>query len=164
MPSSMYQEIGSQIVPSRPAAMRRFVAGSAVATGAGYAMQASGYAQDLKEYAPIVKRGLDYANSVGKDALMNMAGQMTRAANEYQGLSDPKRHRPTPKSGVNRKLDFQEKSAPRLEDKKRSRSAGSRQTKLPYKSAGKYRRPLAFKKKWAAPVRRKRKRRSKFGF
>lgn len=170
----MYQEIGSAIVPSKPATLRRFVAGSALATAGGYALQASGYAQDIKDYAPIVKRGLDYANSVGKDALMDMAHSMTKAANEYQGLSDPKRRRTTPKvhrydivDDVTRKRD--DKSRPRLEDitsNKKSRSSKARQTTLPYRKSSKYRRPIQMKKKWSEPVRKRKRRRyaSKFGF
>ena len=83
------------------------------------------------------------------------------------GLFDPKRHRPTPRKGVTRKLDYEEKSQPRLEDKssnKRAKQKGARQTRLPFKSSQKYRRPLQMKKKWGAPVKRKRRRYSKFGF
>ena len=78
---------------------------------------------------------------------------------------------------VKRKLDFTKGGQKQLTNhagtSRKTKKAPSSRSTLPRqhsfaarggRSQAKYTRPLAFKKKWAAPVRRKRKRRSKFGF
>lgn len=145
-----------------PAGGRQIAAASLAGTAAFYANQATG-AMQLADKAGFNTQLVRHVTQVGADGAKNALGQLVsigqHALQGYEGLSDrPKRD------------EFKMSKRSKSDSGKRSKSRPERDTTPRYstrkKSAGrapkpgirKYFRPLTMKKKWGAPVKRRKRR------